>query len=432
MLTQTEQDLVRRWVKLRTKFDESEHPRDDHGRWTDSGGGDGGGGSTAPSGGGPLVLSEQPNQEKIEVWEKQIADRQKELEKEGKAGDTEDEQLNRMQIAINSYKQEDKETIASGKSGFTAIYRLPEEEGDHRLEASAFTYIDKNNVGIIKDFGAIDPVAHAKAIENITNQFGDKVTHLEIKQWNNDKEIIDPFLKAGFTQRGEQYGGMVTLVKAMPGGIRLGAEHAQKILGASQASAKLLGYDPQMVEASNEDHEFHVGKETKSRYAAGLAFLNTGKIMVFPRQIPTPELAVSVMAHEVMHQKYQTVLNAVEAERKEMMKDPDTLRAMRPDGSLSAPLDAKYPLYSRFVKHDNQQVERAKSDGITEYSRAYWTQAAPGVSDRTVSIPAANHETLAEMARVLTDTGTLQGAPEWKSYYRDVDKTYKELKAPKK
>src|SRR4029077_13616076 len=102
----------------------------------------------------------------------------KELEKEGKAGDIEDEQLNRMQIAINSYKQEDKETIAAGKSGFTAIYRLPEEEGDHRWEAAAFTYIDKQNAAIIKDFGAIDPVAHAKAIDNITKQFGDKVTHL--------------------------------------------------------------------------------------------------------------------------------------------------------------------------------------------------------------------------------------------------------------
>src|SRR4029077_4706380 len=167
--------------------------------------------------------------------------------------------------------------------------------------------------------------------------------------------------------------------------------------------------------------------ETRSRYAAGLAHLDTGKITIFPRHIPDADSAVSVMAHEVMHQKYQTVLNAVEAERKEMMKDPDTLRAMRPDGSLSAPLDAKYPLYSRFVKHDNQQVERSKSDGITEYSRAYWTQAQPGVSDRTVTIPLANHETLAEMARRVTETGKLEGAPEWRSYYRDIDKTYKEL-----
>jgi hypothetical protein len=418
-------------ISLRTnKFDPDE-PRDPAGRWTDGGGSDGSGAPDKPNGGSdkPLFVSELPSEEKLDAWNKQIADRQKELADQGKAGDTEDEQLNRMAMALSAYRQEDKENLDSGQSGLNAIYTLPLDEGeDRRLLATGFTYI-KDNVGMIQHFGAIDPAAHAKALDQLEKKFGDKVTHLEIKQWNNDTEIIAPFLKAGFTQRGEPAFGRITLVKPTAGAVRLGKEHSQKILGAAQSSAKLLGYDPDAVSASDKEHPFKIGSETQPRYAAGLAYLNSGKIEIFPRHIADADAAVSIMAHEVMHQKYQTVLNAVAAERKQVMADPATLDNMRADGSLKAPLDAKYPLYSRFVRHDNAQGERIKSDGITEYSRAYWEAAKPGVSDRTVSIPLAQHETLAEMARRSTETGTLGGAaPEWQSYYRDIVKTYDEIR----
>jgi hypothetical protein len=423
------------YARARRKDFDPNQPRDEDGKWTSGGGGDGGGSaapSPAPSDGDkPLFVSEQPSQDKIDGWEKQIADRQKELADQGKAGDTEDEQLNRMQTALNAYKQEDQESLDSQKSGLNTIYTLPVDEGDdRRLLAAAFTYV-KDNVAMIHHFGAIDAAAQAKAIDQIEKKFGDQVTHLEIKQWNNDTEIIAPFLKAGFKQRGEPYSGMITLVKPTAGAIRISKEHSQKILGASQAAAKLLGYDPKLVDVSDKEHPFKVGKEAQVRYAAGLAYLESGKIEIFPRHVADASGAVSIMAHEVMHQKYQTVLNAVAAERKLVMADPETLAAMKPDGSLAAPLDAKYPLYSRFVVHDEMQGMRIKSDGITEYSRAYWKAAEPGVSDRTVTVPLAQHETLAEMARRLTDTGKLEGAAEWQLYYRDVNQTYDELKAKK-
>ena len=195
----------------------------------------------------------------------------------------------------------------------------------------------------------------------------------------------------------------------MPGGVRLSAEHSQKIHGAAQASAKLLGYDPTLVSVSNEEHPFSVGSESQVRYAAGLAHLNTGKIEIFPRHVADANGAVSIMAHEVMHQKYQTVLNAVEAERKQAIRDPAYLDALNPDGSLKPPLDTKYPLYNKFNVHNRKQGERIKSDGITEYSRAYWKAAEPGNLDRTTAIPLAHHETLAEMARIAVDTRYVAG-----------------------
>jgi len=94
---------------------------------------------------------------------------------------------------------------------------------------------------------------------------------------------------------------------------RMSAEHHNQILGAAKASAKLLGYDPSLIRASTEDHTFNLTGTV--RHAAGLAHLATGVITVYPERIYSTDGAVSVTAHEVAHQKYQTVLNALQKER---------------------------------------------------------------------------------------------------------------------
>jgi hypothetical protein len=409
-------------------FDESKHPRDEAGRFTESGGGDGGSAASAEE--KPLLVSHRPNQEKLDRWTAEIAARQKELADQGQAGNKEDEHLNRMQTALNAYMQEPEENLNSGTVGLNTAYDL-----DGHLLGAAFTSVGEqkgfSKPATIHYFGAVDPAAHLKVLDFVDGNFGPLVTHLEAKEWADDKESIALFEKAGFKQVSES-GGLVRLQKGTSGQKQLSAEHSAKIHGAAQATARLLGYDPDLVVVSSEDSPFKIAGDPMTHYAAGLAHLDTGKIELFPRRLYDADAAVGTTAHEVAHQKYQKVLNAVEAERKKLNSDPATEEGMNADGSLKPPLDAKYPLYSRFVKHENSQSKRIKDDGITMYSREWWrgweasrASTDPGVRKMPLSSP--QHETIAEIARRFTETGELKGSPAWRAYYRDVMKTYDEL-----
>jgi hypothetical protein len=146
------------------------------------------------------------------------------------------------------------------------------------------------------------------------------------------------------------------------------------------------------------------------------------------------------MAHEVGHQKYQTVLTAVQAERSrmnvELTQNPGlTDQIMNPDGTWKPAFEKiygeKYPLYTRFWKHDQNSDKRAKADGVTAYSKTYWEQAKPGTPNQ-VPDHLASHETIAEIAMLEVEKGEQRAMrdlkPVWRSYYRDVMKTYNELR----
>lgn len=219
---------------------------------------------------------------------------------------------------------------------------------------------------------------------------------------------------------------------------------AHTVEQTSREIAEQLGYDPDLIDMRYDEYPFEVnGQKYK---AAGLAHLETGRIEMFPNQIPqggTP----AVISHEVMHQKFERVLNAYHADRDLMMKDPGpppnplaelrwerlggTDALMKPDGSLRPPYDKKYPIYSRYQNHFEANYEKLrKDDGITNYSRAYWAEYhTPGGK---VSSKSAMHETLAEIASRHYTTGVIEGTPVWRSLYRDVNKTYRDLQKVKK
>jgi hypothetical protein len=191
-------------------FDPSQ-PRDEHGRWSDGGGGDGGGVTPAESpgetGGEKLLLvSERPNQERLNKWNKQINERQEELNQQGKTGESEDEQLNGMSLSLSAYSQEDEKNLDSGRSGLNVIY-----DGDIKLLAAAFTDV-KGNKAKIEYFGAIDRDAHKKVLDQITKAFGDKVETIEIQRWKDDPSL-SLFKEAGFEEKLSQ--GAVTNLSAV-------------------------------------------------------------------------------------------------------------------------------------------------------------------------------------------------------------------------
>lgn len=104
------------------------------------------------------------------------------------------------------------------------------------------------------------------------------------------------------------------------------------------------------------------------------------------------------MAHEVMHAKFHRFLT-------------DAKRSSEAQRS-----------YNQFLSaHGGDMPTRralARADGVTAYSRAYWTGEVV-YNDR--KFQAAMHETLAEMARTEHKTGRLPGSPIWKDLYHRVD-----------
>lgn len=181
------------------------------------------------------------------------------------------------------------------------------------------------------------------------------------------------------------------------------------------------GYDPDLVEVSDKVDGIKIGG--RPSYAAGVANIKTGKITMFPRVINNAQHARGTMVHEVAHQEFQAVLNAQAEQLRAALADK-TVKFDK-DNNLDAASAKKYPIAARFQKHSGKAREtRMVEDGVTPYSEQWWGQA---YTDKT-KVMAAQHETIAEMARIEDETGTLPGHESWKSYYQDVMKTYRELK----
>jgi hypothetical protein len=427
-----------RALALLKDYDESKHPRDEHGRWTDSGGGDD---TLADAPDKVLLIGTGTNLDRLKEWIEKIEAQQAKLE----AGGEQESKLQRLKVPLQMYLNASE---TDRKAGYSTLYEI--HDGDSNLLASVFSQFNpETRVTHIEGLGGLQHEALVKALK-FTVRHAQEDNHsqrIEKTEFSDEKDAIAALEAAGFKQTGTGVGGVTRLVigdettEAEKARLeRLKGEHSQKIFGASKATAQLLDYDPNKVSVNDGDHAFTIGGETTVRHAAGLAHLATGEIEIFPEQLMSVKATVSVMAHEIGHQKYQTVLNAVDAERKLVMNDPDTValeglsEGMRPDGSLPPDLAKKYPLYSLFVKHDNNLDKRIKSDGVTAYSKSYWEQAKPGTPNQ-VSLHLAQHETIAEMAMLVTDKGEKRAmadaAPVWRSYYRDIMKTYAELKEGK-
>lgn len=185
--------------KITAKAFDPDEPRDEQGRWTEGGGGGIEPEAPASSGEKLLLVSEQPNQEKLDRWHKQIADRQEELNKQGQSGEHEDDQLNGMELSLNAYSQEDQKNLDAGRSGLNTVY-----DGDNKLLAAAFTDV-KGDVAKIAYFGAVDADAHLKVLDQITKAFGDKVSTIEVQRWKDDPSLAQ-FEAAGFKEKPNQAG----------------------------------------------------------------------------------------------------------------------------------------------------------------------------------------------------------------------------------
>jgi hypothetical protein len=131
-------------------------------------------------------------------------------------------------------------------------------------------------------------------------------------------------------------------------------------------------------------------------------------------QNANPASIHGLISHEIEHIKYETAINRFEAEWAKVRNDPDTIalpgmpgEGMRPDGTLPPDLAAKYPAYAAmqaaFYRHGI--MDFATSDGVSDYSFAWWKNWKDNAVGKVSSGKSAVHETLAEMARIKYDTG---------------------------
>ena len=218
--------------------------------------------------------------------------------------------------------------------------------------------------------------------------------------------------------------------------------------------ARRLNYPTDNISYSAERYTFQLNGET--RVAAGLAYLDTGKIVIYPNQINRSEDVRNVMAHEIGHQVFQTVQNRQSTERDRVLGEPDVLvqdqdkdslnpprrqPAMRADGSLreGVGLEEKYPAYALTNKFDVASLKQLeKEDGVTQYSRDWWQAFSAGTATRSQAM----HETFAEISsldythrgnpstKLVNSSLKFFGVkPTWIKFYNAHQRAYKAIKA---
>ena len=177
-----------------------------------------------------------------------------------------------------------------------------------------------------------------------------------------------------------------------------------------RAVAKSLGYDESKVEVSEETKVF-VLNGRRCEYA-GAAYTSAGgdrpkgAVVIYPNSMGNLS-AASVVAHEVMHQKFQAAFDALHD------GDADAVAALGP------------------LVADTGKL--AKDDGVSNYSREWWESWRKGEATTLQAV----HETLAEMASNAQITGgekrllgpdmvksATGGAKIWRDLYKAVLKTY--------
>lgn len=158
---------------------------------------------------------------------------------------------------------------------------------------------------------------------------------------------------------------------------------------------------PRLVEINN-----------RKFYAAGDANiydLEYGNINLYLDQL-SKESVKGVLTHEIAHMKFAEKLKKI-SELKKTIADIEPPNGtdyfktvMMANGELREPYASQYPEYNEWHRiFDSKSIgeDFAKTDGVSDYSKAYWDEWHEG----KMSTELAMHETLAEMSRIKYETG---------------------------
>ena len=229
--------------------------------------------------------------------------------------------------------------------------------------------------------------------------------------------ITGPLVPDPPTQIGE-----MTSIPRLPG-----ATWEEEVRAYGKHVAGVLGYPPEKIVVTSAEHKFRVNGV--DYVAAGTAHHDTGEVKLYTANIGSNHSSfVGLVAHEVEHQRFFTVMDAYLKEATEVHQLTAPVQdIMHPDGTLKPPYDARFPVYAGWVKTYNGK-EMAAQDGVSDYSAAYWE----GYKVNQVQIDSAIHETLAEIARfdatgIAPRLTAIKEKPVWVAFYDFVNSTYDRL-----
>ena len=165
-------------------------------------------------------------------------------------------------------------------------------------------------------------------------------------------------------------------------------------------AADNLGFPPDKIVFDYAEEKFTVGG---TEYTLGGRALPDGRVQINVRGIMNGDVE-GLTAHEIQHVRFGSVLDAYAKDSAALSNDTRTavlesgrrVSIMFPDGSLREEFAKDYPIYSKLEPFINRAAsELARDDGVTQYSRDWWKEAANG----TASTHSAVNETLSEIAR---------------------------------
>jgi 8-oxo-dGTP pyrophosphatase MutT (NUDIX family) len=140
----------------------------------------------------------------------------------------------------------------------------------------------------------------------------------------------------------------------------------------------------------------------KKYETAGEAYLDTGEVRLYLDSL-TPNSIGPVLAHEIMHQKWEQVFRRYQAESKTLRDmGPEADKILYPDDRVRPGHEDEFPIYARLNSLMDTRVLRDE-DGVTDYSRDWWAAVESGKADPKSAV----HETMAEMA-MLNLEGSLE------------------------
>lgn len=181
-----------------------------------------------------------------------------------------------------------------------------------------------------------------------------------------------------------------------------------------------IGFDPSAASYQGSGYEFEVGG-TKCT-AIGDYNPETGEIRIYSGAFRSDELLRSVVAHEHQHHVYTIVEKKYHDELQDIMR-----RGMagediiKPSGELREQYKEQYKIYAILQPfHDERSKELSKKDGVSTYSRMYWTDEGMKKYGWTRAV----NETLAEVSSAATEKRLRSVAMVWRDYWRAQRRAY--------
>ena len=248
------------------------------------------------------------------------------------------------------------------------------------------------------------------------------------------------------------YGGHYAITPRSKGGMWIAQEyldvdtstnygrHVQQQVYRIENEAKILGYPLDKIYLISGITYFEVnGKRYRT---GGLAYTTPdtpsvrGSIEIYlDTLLDDPELSESgviptgarrLVAHEIIHHKFQAVLNSYEEQIEEVRSSVNPYFDFD-DPQVQGFLKKNYPLIPAIRKaYVNKSSARfEKEDGITPYSRDWWGAYNSG----TATTLQAFHETLAEYGALrVSNWGAIPKRSVWTELFKVVDKYSKDKK----